>query len=207
MAKPLSQEQIQKAFAKHTLDLEARRDSRGRLKVYRLPAGDGGGNYEVAGINDRYHPKAARKLKALIEAGQHDEAEVYAIDYLDAYTDAVDEWHPDEVVEGYLRCCAFNRGAGGAAWMLQYALKQGFTPSLYKGAMDRKVGPMTWAAARQAGVDELLPALYGARIVYERTAIPGLKGRRDESSQFWHGLFRRFTNDLTFAWGLLKNAD
>lgn len=196
--------EIQKAFAKHTLDVEARRDSKGRLGVYPLPSGDGGGSFEVAGINDRYHPKMAHKLKVMIEDGQHEEAEKAAIEYLDNYTNAVDEWHPDEVVEGYLRCCAFNRGAGGAAWMLQYALRQGFAPSLYKGELDRKVGPKTRAASEKADASILLPALYGARLVYERTVIPGVKGKRLESSKFWHGLFKRFTTDLAFAYSLRK---
>jgi len=194
--------EIQTVFAAYILDVEARRDSKGRLAVYSLPAGDGGGTFEVAGINDRYHPRVAKKLRRLIQAGDHNEAEVMATEYLERYTDAVDEWHSDEVIEGFLRSCAFNRGAGGAAWMFQYALKQAFYPSLYKSKIDRKVGPLTKRAAAKADADILLPALYGARIIYERTAIPGLKGARKETSRFWHGLFRRFTNDLAFAYSL-----
>lgn len=199
----MTDQEIQTRFAKYILDVEARRDSKGRLAVYPLPPGDGGGTFEVAGINDRYHPKIARKLRALIQAGKQDEAEARAIEYLENYTDSVDEWHPDERVEGFLRSCAFNRGAGGAAWMLQYALRYGFTPALYTGKRDRKVGINTLKGSARADTDQMLNALYGARIVYERTAIPGLKGNRKESSKFWHGLFRRFTNDLTFANGLI----
>lgn len=193
--------EIQRAFAQHTLNVEARRDRRGRLVVYPLPPGDGGGTYEVAGINDRYHPRIAARLRDLIAAGRHAEAEQAAVAYLDSYTSAVDEWHPDETVEGFLRCCAFNRGPKGAGWMLQYALRYGFTPALYPGKLDGSVGPATRAAAAKADAETLLPALYGARIVYERTKLPW-KGAREESSPFWHGLFRRFTNDLTFALSL-----
>ena len=44
--------------ARRIVDYEARRDAEGHLKVYHLPSGDGGGEREVAGINDRYHPEA-----------------------------------------------------------------------------------------------------------------------------------------------------
>lgn len=198
----MTDEQINQAFAKHILDVEARRDSAGRLVVYPLPPGDGGGTFEVAGINDRYHRKQANRLRSLIESGEHEQAEQEAKDYLLAYTSGVDEWHPDEVVEGFLRSCAFNRGKGGAAWMLQYALRYAFYPALYTGKRDMAVGKNTRAAAKNADAGTLLNALYGARIIYERTAVPGVKGKREESSKFWHGLYRRFTNDLLFAQSL-----
>lgn len=198
----MTDSEFQKAFAKWTLDAEARRDSKGNLKIYNLPAGDGGGTFEVAGINDRYHPKAANYLKALIDSKQFSLAEDYAINYLESFQNQVDEWHPDEVVEGYLRCISFNRGKGGAAWILQYALKYGFSPSLYTPRLDTSAGQVTLKGSYQANPDELLPALLGARIVYERTKVTGIKGSRDESSQFWHGLFKRFCNDMTFAQSL-----
>ena len=203
----LTDQQINDAFANHILDVEARRDSKGRLEIYPLPEGDGGGTFEVAGINDRYHPEAAKDLAALISTGQYDEAEEYASDYLFCYTHRVNEWHPDEIIEGYLRSCAFNRGDGGAAWMFQYALKYGFYPSLYKGKMDWKVGKNTRAGARKAKTDTekdtLLAAIHAARVIYERTSVPGLKRAfRKEDSKFWHGLFRRFNTDMAFAMGL-----
>lgn len=195
----MTDKQINDAFMNHLLDTEARRDKNGNLMVYQLPAGDGGGTFEVAGINDRYHGPMARKLRKMIEEGLYLAAERTARQYLLDYTHAVDEWHPDERVEGLLRCIAFNRGAGGAAWILQYALRYGFSPSLYTGPRDRKVGPATLKAAAKADPERLIVALGHARTVYERTAIPGVKGARDEESQFWHGLFRRFVDDQMFA--------
>ncbi len=41
-----------------TVEWEGRKDKQGNLAVYKLPSGDMGGNFEVAGINDRYHPEA-----------------------------------------------------------------------------------------------------------------------------------------------------
>ena len=55
-------------MAKAIVEFEARRDAKGRLAVYALPAGDGGGRYEVAGINDRYHKAEVDHVVALIEA-------------------------------------------------------------------------------------------------------------------------------------------
>ncbi|MBB4379745.1 hypothetical protein SAMN05216573_11638 [Bradyrhizobium sp. Rc3b] len=54
-------------MAASILSFEARRDKQGRLTIYRLPADDGGGAYEVAGINERFHPEEARMLADLIE--------------------------------------------------------------------------------------------------------------------------------------------
>jgi hypothetical protein len=49
------------------VDFEARRDRNGHLKVYKLPAGDGGGTYEVAGINECYNKNTADVLVSLIK--------------------------------------------------------------------------------------------------------------------------------------------
>lgn len=51
------------------LSQEIRRDSSGRPMVYQLPAADGGGTYEVAGLNDKYNPAEAQALKAMIQSG------------------------------------------------------------------------------------------------------------------------------------------
>lgn len=208
----MNDDAINEAFAQHTLDVEARRDpDTGNLIVYSLPKGDGGGvpvrghpyGFEVAGINNKWHPKMSNRLRALIDAGQPERAEAEAREYLHNYTNAVDEWHPDEIIEGYLRACAFNRGAGGAAWIAQYATKYAYYPSLYKARLDGDFGEKTKEALDKADPDVLLTALYGARIIYERTPVERFrKGRRTETSGLWHGLFRRFNNDLVFALSL-----
>src|SRR5262249_60092785 len=61
---------------------EARRDAQGRLMVYTLPPGDGGGRYEVAGINERYHKAECDELVELIRSGRHAEAERRAGDVI-----------------------------------------------------------------------------------------------------------------------------
>ena len=109
-------------MAQAIVDFEARRDSRGKITVYYLRPEDGGGRYEVAGINDRYHRQEADKLVELIEAGRPDEAERLAVEYVAKFTDTVASWTSVVGIESYLRDSCFNRGPGGAAWMLQAAV-------------------------------------------------------------------------------------
>ena len=175
-------------MAESIVNFEARRDAHGHLRVYVLPAGDGGGRYEVAGINDRYHPQEAARLRQLIETARFDEAEDYAAEVIADYTDVVSKWTTVPEIEAYLRDSAFNRGPGGAAKILQMAL--GVT-------VDGGVGPETLGALRQAEKDpaKLLAALRVAREKYEMRVA----GRREK---FWKGLVNRWDNSLAFAQGI-----
>ena len=168
------------------LDSEARRDKQGNLKVYDLPAADGGGSYEVAGINDRYHPEAARKLKNLIQEGKHFEAEEYAKAYLLDYTNVVTNWTRNPAVEAFLRDTAFNRGPKGALRILQIALG---VPD------DGKFGPVTQAAMSKYTTSELLDRLRKAREAYELRIAPPVGARK----QFWAGLQNRWNNAFNFS--------
>jgi hypothetical protein len=179
-------------MAKKIFDFEARLDAKGRLAVYHLPPGDGGGRYEVAGINERYHKEEADHLVALIEAGQHDAAEAYAIEMIAGYTDPADRWCSGYAIEFYLRDCIFNRGPGGAAWIVQHAVGV---------ETDRVVGPITRAAIRTAEADPraFLRRLRASREVYERR-------KRNESSRFWRGLVNRWNNALDFALTFIEDS-
>ena len=179
---------LRKKMAESIVNFEARRDAHGHLRVYILPAGDGGGRYEVAGINDRYHPQEAARLRQLIETARFDEAEDYAAEVIADYTDVVSKWTTVPEIEAYLRDSAFNRGPGGAAKILQMAL--GVT-------VDGGVGPETLGALRKAEKDpaKLLAALRVARERYELRVA----GRREK---FWKGLVNRWDNSLSFAQSL-----
>lgn len=189
---------LRRRMAKAIVDFEARRDNQGRLAVYQLPAGDGGGTYEVAGINDRYHPTEAAHLAALIRQGRHDEAETYVADFLVAYTDVVNGWSDDAGVEFNLRDCAFNRGPTGAARIFQRALiGMGYDlgASGPKGdGEDGEVGELTLRASNASDAATLITRLRVSRESYERSPVG-----RDESSQFWRGLVNRWNNVLTLA--------
>ena len=167
-------------MARLILQWEARRDSQGRLKVYRLRPDDGGGTYEVAGINDRYHPVAVRRLKSLIDAGRYDEAETEAALTIASYTDPAASWAGNWRTALFLRDTSFNRGPTGAARILQHALHV---------PVDGAVGPVTREALRVAEQETpaLILRLRASREWYERT-----HARRDESSPYWRGLVNRW---------------
>ena len=169
---------------------EEGRYKNGKLQIYKLPSGDGGGTYEVAGINDRYDPKALAQLVELIRAGHEDQAELMAADYILDQTDVARSWllpAEDPGVEFYLRDSVFNRGAHGAAVILQMALGI---------KHDGDVGPITKKAIADALRDpeKLLEALRASREEYERVVV-----HRDESSKFWNGLVNRWNNALQFS--------
>jgi lysozyme family protein len=167
----------------------------GKLQVYKLPVGDGGGAFEIAGINDRYHPSKAGQLKALIESDQHEKAEAEAADYIVEYTRCALRFfplpHADEnpAIEFVLRDTAFNRGCKGAAAVLQIALGM--------QDVDGIVGPATHHEFAKQLVDPgpaaLLRSLTEARETYERTSFSWKPNARDESSKFWKGLANRWS--------------
>lgn len=178
-------------IGKHILDVEARRDRNGRLAVYQLPAGDGGGTFEVAGINDRYHPAAASRLALLISRKKFVQAEQEAIEYLLKVTDTAGGWARSPAVEAILRDTAFNRGTTGCARILQRALDV---------EVDGKVGPATLAALQRAEKEPraFLLRFREAREAYEMKVAPPV-GKR---AKFWRGLVNRWDNSTAFAQSL-----
>jgi hypothetical protein len=164
--------------AKKIVDYEARRDAEGHLKVYRLPSGDGGGEREVAGINDRYHPEALDRIEQLIKDGRYEEAEDAAADHIRKYTDPVAMISSVPAIQFALRDAAFNRGPTGAVKILQDALA---LPA------DGIAGPKTIEALHEVekNPNTLLAELRSSRERYERRT-------RDESSPFWRGLSNRW---------------
>lgn len=170
-------------MAQAIINFEARRDAQGRIQVYAPPSNDGGGAYEVAGINVRYHPEKAAQLRALIQEGRYQEAEIAARDYALAYTNPVAAWHDDAGVEFYLRDCCWNRGPTGSARILQRAVHV---------QDDGIVGPITRAAVARLTAPQLLTALRAGREDYERNVV----GYR---ANLWNGLVDRWNKALTVA--------
>jgi lysozyme family protein len=166
---------LRRRMAKAIVDFEARR-ANGKLSVYHPPANDGGGAYEVAGINVKYHPERAKRLRSLIEAGKADQAEAEAIDYILDYTKPAAGWTPHAGVEFYLRDCIFNRGPKGAARILQRALAVDD---------DGEIGPQSRAAMEKLKPDQIITKLRAGREDYERKVV----GYR---ANFWRGLVNRW---------------
>ena len=174
----------------------------GKLQWYKLPSGDGGGSFEVAGINERYHEETAWALRRLIDDGFHEKAEAEAASYIIKYTGPVLKFFPSREsaeanpgVEFVLRDCGFNRGAKGAATILQIALGM--------SDIDGIVGPATRAEfakqLNEPGAKEVLGNLTKARETYERASYPWKPTGRNESSKFWKGLSNRWAKAHTIA--------
>lgn len=164
--------------ARRIVDYEARRDAAGHLKVYHLPSGDGGGEREVAGINDRYHPEILDQIERLLAEEKYAEAEDLVAEHIRHYTDPVAMLSGVPSVQFALRDAAFNRGPTGAVKILQDALG---LPA------DGIAGPNTKAALREAEKDPaaLITKIRQSRECYERR-------KRDESSPLWKGLANRW---------------
>src|SRR5512143_543405 len=110
------------AMAKKIVEFEAERDKKGHLVVHKLRPDDGGGRYEVAGINEKYNEEVCDHLVELIEAGEYAKAESLATEFIASSTDIAASWTKSAAIESYLRDSVFNRGQGGGAMILQMAL-------------------------------------------------------------------------------------
>jgi len=133
--------------AMKTVDFEGRRDKSGNLAVYKLPSGDMGGKYEVAGINDKYHPDAFKAISSL-PPEQRDKA---AAEYVVKYTSPFTQKLPD-AIRPFAQDLAFNRGVGGATKYMQQALNNLGVPVKVDGA----IGPKTLNAINMVDPKSLM---------------------------------------------------
>jgi lysozyme family protein len=182
----------QLAMGHAIVEMEGRFED-GKLQVYKLPIGDGGGSFEVAGINERYHGAKAKELRQMINSDKHEEAHHSAAAYIAEYTNPICNFFPSDDlrernpgIEFILRDSAFNRGAKGAATILQIALGV---------SIDGVVGTNTKAAFAEElerDQEQFMVRLRTARETYERTKYPWKSSSRDESSKFWSGLSNRW---------------
>ena len=190
-ARPLTtpQEQGQLPLPMQTVDWEARKDAQGYPMVYKLPSGDMGGKYEVAGINDRYHPEAFKAISSL-PAQERAKA---AAEYIQGYTSPLVEKLP-QALQPFTQDLAFNRGLGGATKYIQ----QGLNTLGQKVAIDGGLGPKTLQAINQVEPRALMRAASDAQLQDEynmaernparKKFIPGLEARiRNRLSTFGQG--------------------
>lgn len=169
--------------AKTTINWEARRDKKGNLSVYALPAGDMGGDYEVAGINDRYHPEAFRRIASL-PAQEREDA---AAKYVSQYTAPLVLQLP-QTIQPFAQDLAFNRGLGGATKYLQ----EGLNLLGIKVAVDGAIGPKTLAAIDSVNPKQLMVAASQAQLNDERARAVADPRRK----KFILGLENRINNRL-----------
>lgn len=191
----MNKELIRQKMGLAIVESEVRRDGKGHITVYNLPSGDGGGRYEVAGINEYYHPEEAAKLKELIEQEQYDAAEAEVGNYIIHYTDEIRKWLPDSfvpVTEMILRDTCFNAGPGGAARVVQMAF-------------DLSVDGVVGSKSRQALAGSLSSngdmntaiRLHGARWEYMHG-----KSQNPGKAQFWKGWRNRMARCTEVALSL-----
>lgn len=169
--------------AKTTVNWEGRRDKKGNLSVYALPAGDMGGDYEVAGINDRYHPEAFRRIASL-PAQEREDA---AAKYISQYTAPLVLQLP-QTIQPFAQDLAFNRGLGGATKYLQ----EGLNLLGVKVAVDGAIGPKTLAAINSVNPKQLMVAASQAQLNDERAKAASDPRRK----KFILGLENRINNRL-----------
>jgi len=109
------------SFVDFTFNREARRDKNGNLRVYRPPKGDGGGAFEVAGITAKFQPEESRRLKALIESGNHKQAEIEAKKFFEKRAQPFVKHTKNEGLKLQLADTVHHRGEGGLRKILQRA--------------------------------------------------------------------------------------
>ena len=179
-------------MAQQIVDWEARRDHAGQVMVYILPANDGGGSYEVCGINEKYDTPVAAILSELVQTARQGIAEIIAVVYIAQNTDAASHYTTNDAVEMTLRDIIFNRGLGGMTKTLQHAV--GVIP-------DGQFGPASKAAVAEAEKNpaKLLQDLHDARAWYEENVV-GIR------SNFEAGLKNRWDNCLAFSKTLLQSV-
>ncbi len=162
--------------AEFTFNSEARRDKQGRLSVYAPPSGDGGGSFEVAGITARYQPKEAARLRELIRAGRHDEAEEQAKAFYRQRAEPFTRHTDNRGLQLQLSDTVHHRGEGGLRRVLQRAT--GSRSTNYESLI-----------GQISSMDDPLSAFNDARRSYEWEEVDrGRESRR----KFRQGLRNRF---------------
>ena len=169
--------------ALRTIDWEARKDKQGNVQVYKLPAGDMGGNFEVAGINDKYHPDAFKRISSLPAQERAQAAAQYVKEYTSPFVSKL----PQEV-QPFAQDLAFNRGMGGATKYIQ----QGLNTLGQKVAVDGGLGAKTLQAINQVDPKALMRATSDAQLQDEYR----MAQRNPARKKFIGGLESRIRNRL-----------
>jgi hypothetical protein len=172
-----SSDPLKSWVAGNTINWEARRDRQGNIAVYDIPAGDYGGTREVAGITDKYHPEAFKRISTL----PPERREAAAAEYVLNYTSPVASLVPDPL-KAQAVDLSFNRGPTGYTRLVQEGLNRIGIPVKVDGAFGQK----TLDAIKQADPMRLIDATEDAYMAKERTMAEADPARAS--------LFRGITN-------------
>ena len=179
-----SVEPLTQWVANNTINWEARRDKQGNISVYDIPAGDYGGTREVAGITDKYHPEAFKRISALPPSQREKASADYVLDYTAPIANVV----PDPL-KAHAVDLGFNRGAGGYTTLVQRGLNALGVPVRVDGAFGKK----TLAAMEQVDPVQLINATEDAYLQREQamaeadprraSLYPGIVNRSNKRRQ------------------------
>lgn len=183
MNEPKSQQDPLQMAAMKTVDFEARKDKLGNPEVYRLPSGDMGGNFEVAGINDRYHPEAFKRIASLPPESRAEAAAQYIKEYTAPFVSKL-----PQQIQPFAQDLAFNRGMGGATKYIQ----QGLNELGIRVAVDGKLGPQTLRAIQNVQPAALMRAASNAQLNDEYS----MAQRNPARKSLIQGLENRIRNRL-----------
>ena len=167
--------------AMETVKFEGRFDQDGNLAIYKLPDGDGGGSYEIAGINDKYHPKEFERISSLPPKDRAQEAARYIRDYTSPLVSQL-----PKIMQAFTQDLAFNRGMGGATRFIQ----RGLNALGIKVDVDGKIGPKTLKAIDSVHPRALMQAISQAQLDYEYDLAYNDSSRK----KFIKGLENRIRN-------------
>lgn len=190
-------ELIRKEMAKKILNMEDYKITGPEsLRVTSLPSGDGGGQWEIAGICDGIEPNEFRKIKGLLDTGKRDEAWEECLRYVLQNTEPL---LTHGVAGGYaiefmLRDMTFNMGVAGTTKVVQRMLGT---------SIDGKWGPNTqkkWtdklaSATELSVVDQLDSAC--------RNRYKSIADNNPVKKKFLVGWMNRCTNRYGYAITLL----
>lgn len=162
---------------------EARFNRAGKLRVYEPPPGDGGGEYEVAGITQAAEPREAATLKQMVENGQTEEATAYAKNFYQKRAEPYTSLTGNKGLQLQIADATHHRGEGGLRRILQRAT----------GSDSKDYGELVSGLSARK---DSLEAFDKARRDYEWEEVDrGLPWRR----KFRQGLENRFNNAAAAA--------
>ena len=164
------------------------------LRVSRLPAADKGGKWEICGICEGIEPAVFNRLKALLDAGNREEAWEGCLQYVLDNTSAVRSWmgsdsHP--ATEFILRDHYFNSGSRNTGKILQRALNDYGASLTVDGIPGKQTRQTLQAVLARSGEAEFIASLNEQRKAFYRSC--------KQFPVFGRGWLRRCDDAFSFA--------
>ena len=175
---------------------EQRLDKNGNLAPYKLPDADRGGTHEIAGINNKHHPKEYAHLKKLYDEGKHQEVRKYAAAYITHFTQGAADTLTlagikSTAIESLCRDIYFNMG------------EKGLDSILYSVTGAQSDAEMLAALRKLRDThseQEICQLISDARLARYRRIIQNNKSQQ----VFWKGWQNRTQNALSTALSFIK---